>query len=381
MKRGITKRADGRYEARFTDAGRRRSVYGATLREVQAKLSTAKDAAAVRAHAEAQAAAVGLRVDGAQTPLARFLETWLVHAAQRVRPRTLTRYREIVRLYIVPALGERTLARLSPDDVDDMLRGMQEKAESPASARTAAHTRAVLRNALRLAEKRSLVGRNVASLADPPKVVEREVRPLSPDGARQLLAAVRGDRLEALFTVALALGLRQSEALGLRWSDVDEDRRELHVDRTLQRIAGEYVTQEPKTTKSRRTVALPSPVIVSLREHRDRQAFDRARARGGWEGEHWGSLVFCNEVGAPLSGTSVTHRFQRLLEAAGLPAMRYHDLRHGAASLMAVQGVPVRVAMEILGHSQISTTMNIYAHVAPEHQREAVDRIAGALWG
>ena len=99
-----------------------------------------------------------------------------------------------------------------------------------------------------------------------------------------------------------------------------------------------------------------------------------------WDGDAWGALVFSNEVGRPLTSFHVSRRFSKLLQLAGLPAMRYHDLRHGAASLMAAQGVPVRVAMEVLGHAQISTTMNIYAHVAPEFQREAREKVAAALW-
>jgi len=199
--------------------------------------------------------------------------------------------------------------------------------------------------------------------------------------ATGLLEAVRGDRLEALFTVALALGLRQGEALGLRWPDIDLEAGTLSVQRSLQRVNGEWLSPEPKTTRSRRTVPLPGPVTVALREHRARQLVERLRLGAAWQGERWGDLVFADEAGGPLSGFHVSRPFKALLAVAGLPPMRYHDLRHGAASLMAAQGVPARVAMEILGHSQISTTMNIYAHVAPELGRDAAERIGAALWG
>jgi integrase len=115
-------------------------------------------------------------------------------------------------------------------------------------------------------------------------------------------------------------------------------------------------------------------------QHRTRQLQERLRVGAAWQGEKWGDLVFTDELGGPLSGYAISRRFQNLLSLAGLPRMRYHDLRHGAASIMAVQGVPARVAMEVLGHAQISTTMNIYAHVAPELQREAADKVASALW-
>ena len=212
-------------------------------------------------------------------------------------------------------------------------------------------------------------------------VPEREITPLTPTSARALLDAVRGDRLEALFTVALDCGLRQGEALALRWTDVDLARATITVRRSLQRVGREWQFTEPKTARSRRTIPLPAPVTASLREHRAHQLEERLRVGTAWEGQEWGELLFCDELGRPLSGFHVLRRFRELLALAGLPSMRYHDLRHGAASLMAVQGVPARVAMELLGHAQIGTTMNIYAHVAPELQRDAAERVGQALWG
>ena len=195
-----------------------------------------------------------------------------------------------------------------------------------------------------------------------------------------LLGAIRGDRLEALFGVALALGLRQSEALGLRWSDVDLEEGSLSIQRIIQRVNSEYRFFDPKTPRSRRTLARPGPIITTLRSHHSRQLEERLWMGGACEGAARGYLVFSDEFGEPLSGDHVTRRFQRLVRLAGLPPMRYHDLRHGAASLMAAQGAPVRVAMEILGHAQISTTMNIYAHIVPELQREALDKVSASLW-
>ena len=226
----------------------------------------------------------------------------------------------------------------------------------------------------------SLVFRNVAALAASPKGPELEIRAITPTAARQLLAAVRGDRLEALFTVALACGLRQSEALGLRWSDIDLDTAMLRVQRTIQRVNGEYQVLEPKTKRSRRTISLSPPVTTSLRQHKARQTEDRLRVGPAWEGDEWSGLVFTDEVGCPLSSYHVGRRFKSLITVAGLPEMRYHDLRHEATSLMAAQGVPARVAMEVLGHAQISTTMNIYAHIAPEFQKDASEKVAAALW-
>jgi len=378
MKRGnsegsIYRRKDGRWAA-SVDLGqaggrrRRRSFYGATRQEVARKLQAAQ-----------RALADGLPLPGQRQTVGDFLEVWLKDSvARKVRPRTLQRYQEIIRLHLVPRLGRIPLAKLTPAHVERM---MNDALAQGASPRSACHHRAVLRTALNVAMRWGLLGRNVASLAGPPRVPEREIRALSKGDARALLEAVRGDRLEALFTVALALGLRQGEALGLRWPDVDLDAGTVTIQRSLQRVGGEWLFPEPKTTRSRRTVPLPGPVTAALREHRARQHQERLRLGPAWQGQTWGDLVFADEAGGPLAGFHVSRRFKTLLAVAGLPEMRYHDLRHGAASLMAAQGVPARVAMEILGHSQISTTMNIYAHVAPELGRDAADRIGAALWG
>jgi integrase len=276
-----------------------------------------------------------------------------------------------------PVVGRVPLARLTPQHVERMLANVQAKGLAP---RTVSYSRDVLRNALNHSMKLGLVGRNVAALADAPKAPEKEFQALTPNTARRILEAVKGDRLEALFTVALACGLRQSEALGLRWGDAQLDTGALSIQRTLQRVNGAFAFFPPKTARSRRTISLPVPVAASLRQHAIRQLEERRVLGAAWEGGEWGDLMFTDEMGRPLAYYHLRRRFYNLLRMAGLPQMRYHDLRHGAASLMAAQGVPARVAMEILGHAQISTTMNIYTHVATELQKEAAEKMAGALW-
>lgn len=364
----IAKRTDGRWMARITlPDGKRKAYYGKTRQEAAQKLARAQ-----------RLIADGLPLAGERQSTEAFLHAWLSDsAAQRVRPKTLGRYKEIVRLHIAPEIGRIPLGRLTPQHVEKMLAGVAAKG---ASARTVEHCRAVLRNALHHAMRHSLVGRNVAALADCPPVPVREVTPLTPDAARRVLAAVRGDRLEALFAVALACGLRQSETLGLRWSDVNMDVGTLSIQRTLQRVNGVFTFFPPKTARSRRTIAMPAPVAAALRQHMTRQLKERMLMGAAWDGDPWGALVFGDEGGRPLTSYHVSRRFRKLLQMSGLPAMRYHDLRHGAASLMAAQGVPARVAMEIRGHSQISTTLNIYTHIAQEMQKDAAERLSSALW-
>lgn len=369
----IYRRLDGRWVAALSlgyqgKSRRRKHFFGRTRQEAAQKLQRAQ-----------RALADGGSLTSERHTVSTLLETWLKEsAANRVRPRTLERYEAIVRLHLIPALGHIRLSKLTPAQVDAM---MNASLKAGAAPRSIAQHRAVLRRALNVATRWGWVNRNAASLAEPPRITTQEIKALTPAAAKTLLSALRGDRLEALFTVALASGLRQGEALGLRWTDVDLDSGTLNVQRGLQRIGGEWRFMEPKTAHSRRSIPLPGPVIAALREHRARQLKERLRAGQAWQGGEWGELVFADEVGAPLSAFHVIRRFRALLASANLPPMRYHDLRHGAATLMAAQGVPARVAMELLGHSQISTTMNIYTHVAPELQREAAERVGAALWG
>jgi len=222
------------------------------------------------------------------------------------------------------------------------------------------------------------VGRNVATLVDPPRSQRPDVTPLSPLQARAFLMAAQGDRLEALYSVAIALGLRQGEALGLRWADVDLDAGTLRVRHALQRIDGTLQLVEPKTKRSRRTIPMPPTVTATLRAHRVRQREERLVAGARWQ-EH--DLIFPSTIGTPADARNVVRRFHAILDRAGLPAMRFHDLRHTCASLLLAQHIPPRVVMEILGHSNISMTLDIYSHVTPALQREAAQGMETLLVG
>lgn len=364
----IYRRTDGRWEARISlgyRGGRRirRSYYGRTRREVQEQLDAAR-----RDRHE------GVLAPDKRLTLGRFLARWLAEAVRpAARPSTVRAYEMICRLYLTPDLGHVPLVRLTALDVQTMMNGRLRSGLSP---RTVHHIRAVLRRSLTHAVRWGLISKNVATLVDPPRVPRYAVRPVSPDDARQILAAVRGDRLEALFASALAIGLRQGEALGLMWSRVDLDRRQVVIAHALQRVDRKLQLVEPKTGRSHRVIAIPDVVAAQLRAHRIRQLEERLVAGDRW---HDGDFVFSTAVGTPLDGPNVTHRFQALLSAAGLPRMRFHDLRHACASLLLAQGVHPRVVMDVLGHSQISLTMNTYAHVIPALRNGAAAEMDAAL--
>jgi integrase len=366
----IRERKDGRWEARVLvtrpDGRRaRRSLLGRTRAEVRDKLQ-----AALRGEAG------GLPLPAARLTVGVFLDQWLRDSARpSVRPRTYVSYASVVRVHLKPGLGHLPLGRFTPQQVQAFLNA---KSASGLSPRTVAYIRAVLRQALGQAERWGHVTRNVAKLAEPPRIPRREVHPLSPDETMAFQVAITGDRLEALYLVAIGVGLRQGEILGLSWSDVDLEGSTLTVRNALQRVEGGLVLVEPKSSTSRRVVAMPGFVRDALRAHRIRHRTERLLAGSRWQ-EDPRNLVFTTTVGTPMDGIAVTRRFQATLAAAGLPRQRFHDLRHLCASLHLAQGVAPRVVMEMLGHSQISLTLNTYSHVMPALGRAAADQMDALL--
>jgi integrase len=375
--------ADGRWCA-FVSLGYRngkrwRKKYTAqTRREVQEKVR-----AAVTSLSD------GYALDTEHMKVGEFLEGWLTQSAKNsVRARTFESYSDLVRRYLTPRLGRVELSKLTPQHVRQCLNDLLERGgapkkdeegelrESGLSARTVQYCRAVLRKALNQAVRDGLVSRNVAALTEPPKVEHPEISPYTPEQARALLEAVRGDRLEALFTVAVSLGLRQGEIFGLRWGDIDLQRATLTVRYAMQRIGGEARFVEPKTARSRRTIHLPAVTVSALYTHLGRQAEEKAIAGERWQ--DWG-VVFPSTIGTPMEACNLTHRFHKITAIAQLPKIRFHDLRHTAATLLLAQGVHPRLVMETLGHSSISLTMNTYSHVIPAMRTEVADQMNSIL--
>jgi integrase len=340
---------------------KRQAFYGRTMDEVQAKLDEAR-----------QAQRKGTFVPGPKITTGQWLERWLRDVAKpNVRPSTFRSYSGLLRDHVLPTLGSIPLERLSPADVRQV---MNAKLANGLSPRTVHHFRAVLRNALHQAERDGLVTRNAAALAEPPRVQRQEMKSLNPDQARAFQHAIKDDELEALYLIALDSGLRQGEVLGLRWEDVNLDAGTVRVSYALQRVAGKLVLVEPKSKTSRRAVKLGTVAALALREHHARQAQESGRVTWLPFG-----LVFTGPHGQPLDGVAVTKRFQAVLKAAGLPKMRFHDLRHSSASLLLAQGIPARVVMERLGHSNIALTLGTYSHVIPQLHQEAADAMDRVL--
>jgi integrase len=360
----IKQRADGLWEARVSlEGGKRRSFYGKTRKEAQDKLRVAlRDLDA------------GLDLSAGRQTVGQFLDHWLEDVVKpTVRPKTHYSYAQLVRLHLKPNLGHHQLGKLTPQHVQAMMRA---KSTAGLSPRTVQYLRAVLRRALGQALKWGLVSRNVATLVDPPRSVKKPVAPLTAEQARAFIAFTADDRLGPLFHVAIASGLRQGELFGLRWQDVDVTAGTLYVRHALQRINGTLTLVEPKTTLSRRTVTLPESALNVLRAQRLNQLKERLLAGPRWQDADY---VFTSSIGTPLEPSNVSHRLHTLLEAAKLPHQRFHDLRHCAASLLLAGGVAPRTIMGILGHSQISLTMNTYAHLSPALERDAARALDSVL--
>jgi integrase len=269
--------------------------------------------------------------------VANFLSHWLDATKHQVRPKTHRTYSDIVRLHISPALGTVPLNKLSPQHVRQFL---TLKIESGLSPRTVKHLLVTLRTALAVATKDGELARNVAALVDPPRIPKTEVQAFNPHQARAFLEAVRGSRLEAAYTVGLAVGMRQGEILGLKWADVDLETGRLVVRAALQRVDKKLTSVEPKSTKSRRPIMLPNVCVSKLAAHKLNQ--DRERQ---WAGSRWKDTgyVFPTTVGTPMDARDLLRDFYRITrpkDKEGKPAplpfppVKFHALRHSAATLL-----------------------------------------------
>ncbi len=364
----VYKRKDGRWVASITlDTGKRKSIYCETQQE-------AIKAAREVNHQKDQ----GIILPTKDQTLSDFLITWLSDTVKNsVRIRTHERYRELVTLHIIPVLGKTKLQKLAPQQLQMFYNKKLEEGYAPMTVK---HMHRVLHKALNDALCWDLVARNVCNSVKPPRVPKKEMQFLSGDQAQQFLDAAKGDPFEALYVLALTTGMRQGELLGLKWEDLDLAMGTLQVKRTITRLVGKgFTTSEPKTTKSRRRIHLTKMAIEALKQHRVRQREARLAAGPNWNEQGW---VFCNAIGSPVEvGNMIRRSFRPILVKAELPIIRFHDLRHSAASLLLALGVHVKVVQELLGHSQISLTLDTYSHVLPSLQAEAVDRLDALLSG
>jgi len=357
----IYQRADGRWIGAVDlgwDSGKRRRkvVYGKDRAEVSRKVT--------RLLAEHQR---GMPIQTASKTVSAFLTEWLEQVVKPTKSYgTYQTYSKIANRHLVPSLGTHTLEKLTQRHIQVMLNAKQTEGLAPATVR---HIRVVLRIALNQAVRWDLVGRNVAALTTPPSGKRFEGYGLSADEVKAVMAAVRGHDLEALYAIATSVGLRMAELLGLRWLDIDMDNGNIQVRKQLKVIDGTPQLVDLKTKSSRRTVPLAPPVLALLRRHRTRQIARRLETGVPWSEA---GFVFAWDSGGSISDTHLRNHWFTVRDAAGLPKhVRFHDLRHGALTILASRGTAPRTLMGIAGHSQITTTMQVYTHLDADDVRTA----------
>jgi integrase len=338
-------------------AGRRtrRKVTGRSAREVRERLRALRDDIEGGARSR----------DGNVTVTA-FLLDWLEREVPKFAESVNTRdnYAWGVRCHLVPALGSKRLAKLTADDVDELL---EARAAAGMAKNTVRRIRAVLVKALDHADRRGKVRRNVARLTTTPDGPVTERRSLTAVEARALMTAVAGDRLEALVIVGVTMGLRPGELTGLSWRDVDLDAGLLHVRRTLKRENGRPVMGELKTKRSRRSLECPRFVVEALTRRREVQRQEQAAASDQWS-KRWAAerLVFTTTAGTPIDPANLRRYFQRACSQAGIGRWTPYEMRHTAASLLSGDGVPLEYVADVLGHDGTRMAAQVYRHaVAP----------------
>jgi integrase len=366
----IYRRTDGRWVGQYlvhTARGPKyRYLYGKTRQAVSEKLT--------KAMADRDS---GLIFDAGKMTVGEYLDRWLADSVKStVRTSTYERHEEIVRLHIKPSLGRMGLKKLTPAHV----RGLySEKLDSgllaPATVRKIHST---LHKALSQAVSDGIVPRNAADVKAPRPTPE-EMRPLSEDEARTFLEAIRqsGERFEALYVLAISTGLRRGELLGLRWDDVDLERGTLRVGRALVREGGRHTLGETKTRRGRRQINLTPRTVSTLKAHRKKQLEAKMRLAGLYK-DH--GLIFASQVGTPVNPENLVKRsFKPLLKKAGLPEIRFHDLRHTCATLLLGRGVHPKLVQELLGHATIAMTLDTYSHYLPSMGDQAAGAMGDAL--
>jgi integrase len=365
----VTKRADGRWMARYYDvAGNRQTLYGKREAELQERLRAAlteRDNGVKPVQFQKQS-------------LGDFLEQWIAdYRAGAKKYNTGRGYESYIRTHINPALGHIRVSKLTPQDVQSFYTKLLTK--NGLSSTTVRHIHSLLHLALGTAVAWGLARSNVTDVVTRPKRAAHEIMPFSTDEAKRLLGAISGNPLEALYVVAITTGMREGELMALRWSDVELNESVAHVRRNVVRVSGGgFRFEEPKSASGTRDIKLGTMAIEALQQHRRRQNEERLRC-----GERWDALdlVFPNRVGRPLDATNVLRQYRTLLASAGLRRIRFQDLRHTFATFQMQFKTPIKVVAAMLGHSNPQVTMNTYQHAATDLQDEAVARMDKLLAG
>ncbi|MBD1371250.1 site-specific integrase [Hazenella sp. IB182357] len=323
----------------------------------------------------------GTFISSSKLTFSEYLDNWLQdYAKGSVGPTTFQLYSTLIRTHIIPSLGAITLEQLQAPHIQRFYNNMLEKGRidgnggvSPAYIQ---RIHSVLRRSLGHAVKWQLLTRNVALLTEPPKVRKKEITTFEIEEVKQFLTHSKDDRLYIAFVFAITTGLRRGEILGLRWKDINMETNTASIRKNLVLVKGKPTLQEPKTNGSVRLITLPSMIMQVLKDHKKVQNQEKSQAGEAYQDN---GLIIATSFGTPVDPTNLVRSFKRILKASDLPNIRFHDLRHTHATLMLKQGEHPKIVSERLGHSNTRITMDIYSHVLPNMQQEAVDRFEKML--
>jgi integrase len=355
----IIKRENGSYRAQISIQGKRLSHTARSVKECLAWIQKAK-----------QDYESELEHPGADQTFEKYLENWLITKQPSLRRTTHYQYTLSCKRYITPFLGKYRLNEIRPEHIQKLY---ATHIKAGLGARTIRIIHGVLHQAFQQAVKLWILDRNPVTATTPPKVQSEEMHFYDEEQVGRFLFAAKGEPNEALYHLAVATGLRQSELLGLKWTDLDYERRTLTVQRQLQRNGPkDNLFAQPKTSNGRRTIVLGKATMAKLQEHWWKQNKDRIEAGDRWK-EH--ELMFPTPTGTPKNHANLYRQFKAIISRAGLPEIRFHDLRHTAASLLLNHGIPAIIVSRRLGHYKVSMTLDIYGHLMPEMQEDAAKLI------
>ncbi|MTV50048.1 tyrosine-type recombinase/integrase [Heliobacillus mobilis] len=380
----VYQRKDGRWEARFfhtdpaTGNKKRYNYLGKSHEEAYNKMIAAK----------AQII-TGNFVEPTRMTVKEWMTYWLAECIEpNVKPTTYAQYETMARVHIIPTLGSLALQKIQTSDIQLMYNAkLKPRADNGRSLapRTIRHIHNVISGAFEQAIKEGKLLKNPADAVKLPKKVKPDIRPLKLEEVRQFLKSIEDHRLYAAFLLELRLGLRRGELLGLRWQDIDFDRRILYVRQTLQRIQKpdykgkrtHLIFQTPKTQRSKRPLPIPADLMIDIHKHK--LSVDQDKEIAGEKYLNY-DLVFCSNDGRPLDPTSFTRMFEKLLDKAGLPKTTFHSLRHTAGLFILDATKSMKVVQEVLGHTTIQTTVDIYLdHIGVEEMAKALAQMNGVL--
>lgn len=366
----IRKRADGRWEARFTAgfdpvSGKQvqKSVYGGTQKEVREKLTQIT-----------MELDDGTYMESSKDTLSEWLDTWLeTYVRYSVKPYTMDAYQRSCNNYIKPALGSVKLAALNAPQIQRFYNGLL--TEKKLSPKTVRNIHGVFHKALGQAVKLGMIRSNPTVLCDLPKVRRKEIHPMEQGEIAAFLKAIEGSKYELLYRVTLFTGMRQGEVLGLTWDCVDFAHDAIYVNKQLQKtkkVGGQYVLAPTKNSRSRIITVAPS-VMTLLKKQKSQQAQMRLLAGQDWKNP-W-DLVFTNDLGGNLSHFTVYKTFKEIVRSIGLEQERFHDLRHSYAVVSIESGDDIKTVQANLGHATASFTLDVYGHVSQKMRRQSAERM------